>query len=140
MNGRTLSRAARSILFFGYYVALLGAIFLFYPQIFHELANIGPVNVISRVFGLILLYLAFYYYQTAKQDIGMEKFFKSTVYTRGSAIFVLSIFAALGWCEWIIAGFGIVDFLGAVWTYKSLEKDEVEKQAVQIIKQKITTV
>ncbi len=124
---RTCSRAAFSMKCFAFYVVGIGSLFLLFPEVMHSLANIEPPNVISRVFGLILVFLAYYYFKTARADKGMEPFFWATVHTRALAIFVLLVFMLLGFAGPLVVVFGLGDFAGAMWTFWALRRDAKDR-------------
>lgn len=117
---------------FGFYVVAIGTMFLVFPDMMHALANMEPANVISRVFGLILIFLAYYYFRTARADKGMEPFFRATVHTRALAIFVLLVFMLLGFAGPLVVVFGLGDLAGAMWTSWALRKDARERDAAGV--------
>jgi hypothetical protein len=125
-----MGHAAFSLYCFAFYLIIIGMLFLIFPEILHNIAEIGDVNIMSRVFGQIILYLAYYYFRVSKKDVGMETFFLGTVHTRATAIIILMVFYALGWAEILIALFGLGDFAGAMWTYWGLKKDARERRSL----------
>jgi hypothetical protein len=75
-----------------------------------------------RVVGVLVLFMAFYYIQTARK--GMTGFFKLTVYTRSSLIIFFAAFVLLGLASPPLILFGVVDLLGAAWTGLALRSPE----------------
>jgi hypothetical protein len=71
-----------------------------------------------HVVGVLVLFLAFYYIQVARQE--MTYFFKLTVYTRSSLIIFFAAFVLLGLARPPLLLFGVVDLLGALWTAMAL--------------------
>ncbi len=120
---KDMSRAAMSIFIFGIYIIILGIIFLFVPEImFLMLAYPTPPDLISRIIGMVFLFLAYLYIRAALE--GMTKFFMWTVHTRALVIIFFSIFAALQLVNPLIIMFGVVDIAGALWTFWALRKDK----------------
>ena len=122
---KDMSRAAMSIFIFGIYIIILGIIFLFVPEImFLMLAYPTPPDLISRIIGMVFLFLAYLYIRAALDEEGMTKFFMWTVHTRALVIIFFSIFAALQLVNPLIIMFGVVDIAGALWTFWALRKDK----------------
>jgi len=122
-----MSHTAKSILPFGIYLLIIGGLFLFVPEVMLIFAGVKtPPDVMSRIFGMIIIFMGYYYIVAARQDEGMEKLFKATVYTRSSAIIFLTIFVFLSYANYLAIIFGLVDLAGALWTYFSLKKDNKE--------------
>jgi len=122
---KDMTRAAMSIFIFGIYVIILGIIFLFVPEImFLMLAYPTPPDIVSRIIGMVFLFLAYLYIRAALDEEGMTKFFMWTVHTRALVIIFFSIFAALQLVNPLIIMFGVVDIAGALWTFWALRKDK----------------
>jgi hypothetical protein len=67
-----------------------------------------------RVAGMLVLFLGFYYTQTARKE--MTDFFQWTVYVRSTVIVFFAVFVLLGLASPPLILFGAVDLLGAIWT------------------------
>ena len=120
-----MRHAAKTMFPFGVYLIFIGFMFLLFPEIMLLLAGVQtPPDVMSRIFGMIILFLAFYYIKIALHDENMEVFFQATVYTRGSAIIFLTVFMLFGWANPLAVIFGVVDLAGAIWTWVALKKDK----------------
>jgi hypothetical protein len=120
---KDMSRAAMSIFIFGIYIIFLGITFLFVPEImFLMLAYPTPPDIVSRIMGMVFMFLAYLYIRAALE--GMTKFFMWTVHTRVLVIIFFSIFAALQLVNPLIIMFGVVDLAGALWTFWALRKDK----------------
>ncbi len=125
---KKLSRAAMSLLIFGVYLIFMGIIFLFVPEImFTLLAYPTPPDIMSRLFGMIIVLLAYYYIRAALQDEGMANFFLWTVHTRALVIVFFIIFTVLGLVSPLIIMFGVIDLACAIWTWWALRKDKASK-------------
>ncbi|WP_421794785.1 hypothetical protein [Haliscomenobacter sp.] len=116
-----MSKAAKTIFYFGIYLAGLGLTLLIVPNM---LLNVFKVPTTSevwiRVVGMLVLFLAYYYLQSAKSDL--ITFFRMTVVSRLTVILFFGAFVLLKMASPNIILFGIVDLLGALWTRQSLPK------------------
>jgi hypothetical protein len=120
---KDMSRAAMSIFIFGIYIIFLGITFLFVPEImFLMLAYPTPPDIVSRILGMVFLFLAYLYIRAALE--GMTKFFMWTIHTRALVIIFFSVFAALQLVNPLIIMFGVVDLAAALWTFWALRKDK----------------
>lgn len=114
-----MSNSARSVFVFGLYLVGLGLILLVVPNVLLGLFFLpATTDVWIRVVGMLLLFLAFYYIQTARQE--MKEFFQWTVYIRSSVIVFFIVFVLLGYAPPQLILFGAVDLLGALWTALAL--------------------
>lgn len=73
-----------------------------------------------RVIGMLVLTLAFYYWQAAKSDL--VTFFRMTVTSRLTVILFFGAFVLLKMAGPTLILFGVVDLLGALWTRQALPK------------------
>ena len=116
-----MSSAAKSILIFGAYLAVLGVGFLFAPNLLLGVFGFSPTNEVwIRVIAMLMLILAFYYIQMARQEL--TGFFRYTVYARAIVIGFFAAFVALGFAPPVLILFGVVDLLGALWTGVALRR------------------
>jgi hypothetical protein len=81
-------------------------------------------DIVSRIIGMVFMFLAYLYIRAALDEEGMTKFFMWTVHTRALVIIFFSIFAALQLVNPLIIMFGVVDIAGALWTFWALRKDK----------------
>jgi len=124
---RNMSRAALSVFIFGIYLIIIAILFLFVPQILFSIVMVTTTpDVMSRLFGMILVLLAYYYIHVALDEEGMSKFFIWTFHTRASVIIFMIIFVALQFVSPIILIFGAIDLTGAIWIFWALRKDKAE--------------
>ena len=122
---KDMSRAALSIFIFGIYLIFLGITFLFFPELmFTILAEPNPPDVVSRVLGMIFLFLAYYFIRAALDEEGMKKFFMWTVQTRALVIIFLIVYVVLELVSPLIILFGVIDLAFAVWTFWELRKEK----------------
>ena len=112
----------KTIYYFSFWVLMCGLSLLFFSDLM--LAIILPTAenaIIARIFGMVLLFLAFYYYRAgAKEDY--YDFYNWTVYTRMSTILFTAFFVFFNFIGPILFAFILVDVLGALWTWSALKR------------------
>ncbi|MFZ1509135.1 MAG: hypothetical protein WAV74_20375 [Anaerolineae bacterium] len=114
-----MSNSARSIFVFGLYLALLGIVLLVAPNFLLGMFVLpATTDVWIRVVGMLLLFLGFYYTQSARKEL--TDFFRWTVYVRATVILFFAAFVLAGFAEPPLILFGVVDLLGAIWTSLAL--------------------
>jgi len=125
---KDMSRAALSVFIFGIYLIIIAIIFLFVPEILFSIVMVPTdPDIMSRLFGMILVLLAYYYIRAALDEEGLEKFFMWTVHTRATVIIFMIIFVALQLVSFIVLIFGAIDFAGAIWTFWAIRKDKTSQ-------------
>ncbi len=118
-----MSKAANSVFYFGLYLALLGIVLLANPNFLLNQFSIPETNEVwIRVVGMLVLFLAVYYTQTARME--MTGFFWLTVYARAFVILFFTAFVLMELVKPVLILFGAVDFLGAVWTWCALRANK----------------
>jgi hypothetical protein len=118
-----MTRAGKSIFYFGFWVVACGISLMFFPAFCLDIAGITLNDYITvRLFGMVLLYLAVYYFIAGRYP-AFRPFYRATVFTRSSALLIVIVFVLLGMAKPIIIGFVIVDALGALWTGIALRAD-----------------
>ena len=117
-----MSKSAKSVLYFSYYLFFVGLQLVFIPNFFLKTAQLPETSEVwIRVVGILALILGFYYHQSAKKEL--IEFCKLTVvgrslYFLGSAGLVIAQLAPP-----IFLVFGLVDALSAFWTWQSLKSE-----------------
>lgn len=110
-----MTRAATSIIVFGIYLALSGAILVIAPNTLFALVGIPPSTEIwSRVVGTLTVVLAFYFISSARQEV--TPFFRWTIYARVFVFVSFTLYVLFGFAGPVLILFGAVDLLGAIWT------------------------
>jgi hypothetical protein len=110
-----MSKSSLSVFVFGLYLAALGIVLVVAPNFLLGMFFMpSTTEVWIRVVGVLVLFMAFYYIQVARNE--MTDFFKLTVYTRSSLIIFFAAFVLLGLAGPPLILFGVVDLLGAIWT------------------------
>jgi hypothetical protein len=116
-----MNKAARSVLYFGIYLIVLGATLVIVPGPLLALFGFPPATDIwIRVVGVLVLAIASYYVQAGRNDL--RAFFPFTVYARVFVFLSLAAFAILQLARPALALFGSVDLLGAIWTGAALRR------------------
>ena len=122
---KDMSRAALSILIFGIYLIFMGITFLFYPEILFTILDYPTdPDIASRVLGMVLFVLAYYYIRAALDEEGMVKFFMWTVHTRALVIVLFIVFVVMDLVSALMIVFGVIDLAAAIWTFWALRKDK----------------
>ena len=114
-----MTRPALSVFVFGIYLLLLGAVLVIAPNLLLSIFQIPPTTEVwIRVAGMLVLLLGVYYVLAARAEL--RPFFAWSVYVRASVIFFFIAFVLLGYAPSQLILFGVVDLLGALWTFFAL--------------------
>lgn len=117
-----MDRAATSIFVFAFWILACGVALLCFPGPLLALAGIEMrPDILARLFGMVLVFNAFYYFMAARQP-GMRPFYRWTTYTRALALPVTVLLVAAGSARPLVIGFVVVDALGAAWTHRALRR------------------
>ena len=115
-----MSPAARSIVYFGVYVFATGLILLSVPNALLAVFGLGSTSEVwIRVLGSVVTALGAYY--VAMGRVEAIPFFRATIYGRAWIFVSFLCLVALGMAKPPLALFGVVDLLGAVWTWRTLK-------------------
>jgi hypothetical protein len=118
-RGKSVSRAAKSILIFGAYLAVLGAGLLASPNTMLALFGQPPTQEPwLRVLGLVSLVLGLYYVSAARGEV--TPFFRSTLWGRGIGALVMAALVVAKMAPAFILLMAAADGLGALWTWRAL--------------------
>jgi hypothetical protein len=124
-----MTRAGKSIFYFGFWVLICGISLMFFPAFCLKTVNIQlPDYITVRIFGLVLIYLSIYYFVAGRYP-SFHPLFKTTVFTRSSAFLIVLVFVFIGLASPLMLGFVVVDALGALWTGLALRRDMKEGAA-----------
>jgi hypothetical protein len=119
-----MSLAAKSIFYFGIYIALLGVLLVFFPNALLGLVSLPPTGEVwIRLAGMLLIFMGFFYIQAGRHNF--TPFLKWTLATRGVAFFFVLGFWLSGLTSWIILAFWLGDLAGLVWTWYALHKESL---------------
>ena len=116
-----MTPAARSIRVFAVYLLLLALVLLIAPNPLLQAFGLPPTSEVwIRVIGMLVAFLGVYYWTAAAAEL--TPFFRATLLTRFTVPAFFLVFVAAGWVRWPILLFGIVDALGATWTWRALRR------------------
>ena len=121
-----MTKAGKSIFFFGFWVIICGGALMFFPGFVNNLmgTDMSP-DLTSRVLGMVLIFLAIYYFVAARHP-AFWPFYRVSIYTRASALIIAVIFVLIKLADVSLIYLTIVDALGAVWTALALRRDRTE--------------
>lgn len=113
--------AAKTVLYFGFYLYLTGIILLVAPNFLLSTFQM-PVTeeVWIRVVGVLVMAIGFYYHQAGSKNI--TAMLPLTVVARIFVFLSFAVFVLLRFVSPMLLVFGVVDLLGAVWTWMALKK------------------
>lgn len=119
-----MSRAARSVYVFGFYMAVLGIVLVAAPNLLLTLNGLPTTSEVwIRVVGVLVLCLAVYYLLAARHEL--TEFFRWTVFVRASVMVFFAAFVVLGFVRPVFVVFGVVDLAAATWTALALRADRL---------------
>lgn len=114
-----MTRAAASVLVFGFYLFALGAWLVVAPNSLLSLFGVPLVSdVWIRVAGMLVVLIGYFYVQAARH--GLTQFFWLTVHARSAVIVFFAGFVVLGLAKPVLLLFGLVDLAAALWTWRTL--------------------
>ena len=116
-----MTKAAFTILAFGYYLIVLGIALVAVPNLLLGLFLLPQTNEVwIRVVGLLVFNIGVYYIYAAKSEA--TALFRISVFTRTLVLVAFAAFALLGLARPMLVAFGAVDFLGGLWTWRALKR------------------
>lgn len=116
-----MTAAAKSVFYFGLYLYVTGLTLIFIPDIFLKTLQLPQTNEVwIRVVGVLAFLIGFYYHRTGAMN--NTSFFKLTVPARVIVFVAFTAFVLLKYVSPVLIGFGVVDLLGAAWTWTALKK------------------
>ena len=114
-----MTPAARSLQVFGIYLLVLAVGLVLAPNVLLALFGMPPTQEVwIRVLGLLVGIVGAYYLIRAARSLA--PLYMPTVVARAFAFVLLSAFALLQVGPPHLALFGVVDLLGALWTWRAL--------------------
>lgn len=116
-----MSPAARSVHVFGLYLVAVGLVALGVPNVLFAVVGVPETDEPwIRVLGAVVVVLGFYYLVAARHHL--VAMFSATVAGRVAAGISLITIVSL-WGYWTAVVFGVVDVLGAIWTFLALRRE-----------------
>lgn len=120
-NIHFMTKASKTVYYFGFYLIVLGLILVFVPNILLTLFDLESTSEVwIHVVGSLVFALGTYYVFIAKAD--HESLLKATVFNRLLIFAWFILFVILGWVGWQLILFGGIDLLGAIWTWNAMQK------------------
>lgn len=117
-----MSKSAFSAKVFAIYLFIVGAIFIFIPNVLLSVFQIPPTTEVwIRVVGVTAFIIGVYAWVAAKHE--NRPFLEASVYTRFVVFVAFTTFALTGLGSPMLILFGVADLLGGVWTYFALKAD-----------------
>ena len=118
-----MSKAAKTVLVFGIYLALLGVTLLVVPNLLLTLFGFPTTGEPwIRVVGLLVLIIAYFYVQAAHSEL--RPFFQWTLHSRPPGLVCFIALVAFGLAKPTLILFGVIELLGAIWTGLALRSSE----------------
>jgi hypothetical protein len=125
----SMSRAAKTILVFGIYVMLSGALLATFPNFMLGTLGLAQTQEIwIRLLGAQIVVVGFYYSAAARGEA--VAFFRATLYGRTGMALYLFVLVGLGLVGPAILVFGVIEIVGAAATALALGRDGRPAQAV----------
>jgi hypothetical protein len=116
-----MTPSARSVTVFAVYLLLLGAVLLVAPNLLLQTFGLPPTSEVwIRVVGMLVTFLGVYYRTAAAAEL--VSFFRVTVLVRLTVPIFFVIFVVAGWVGWSFLLFGVIDVVGATWTWWALRR------------------
>lgn len=116
-----MTYSAKTVFYFGIYVACTGLLFLFIPEPIVSLLKLPATpSGWTSVVGLLALVIGAYYIVCGKAN--SEVFIRATLYVRWAFAIGATLLFVVGQMPVSIILFGGVDALGAIWTAMALKK------------------
>ena len=104
---------------FGYYLLALAVVLLVAPNVLLQMFGLPPTSEVwIRVVGMLVAFLGLYYRVAAAAEL--RPIFQMSVLVRGSVPLFFLLFVLAGWVQWPLVLFGVIDALGAAWTWQAL--------------------
>lgn len=120
-----MSRAARSVQAFGFYLVGLGIALAGVPNLLLGAFGLPATpEVWIRVVGVLVLNIGIYYHCAAADEA--KRVFRVSVYTRALVVIAFLAFVLLGFAKPMLVLFGLVDLAGGIWTLLALRRDAEE--------------
>jgi len=117
-----MSKSAFSAKVFAIYLFIVGAIFIFIPNVLLSIFQIPPTTEVwIRVVGVTAFMIGVYAWVAAKHE--NRPFLEASVYTRFVVFVAFTTFAVTGLGSPMLILFGVADLLGGVWTHFALKAD-----------------
>jgi hypothetical protein len=116
-----MTQAARSIFVFGIYLVLLGLALMLVPNLVLAPFGFPATNEVwLRVAGSETAIIGWFFLVSARH--GTESFFRATLFARPFLFLSLCAYVLFALAPPQLILFGVVDLLGAAWTFLALRR------------------
>ena len=123
-----MSRSAFSAQVFAVYVMATGVVFVVAPNTLLSLFGVPPTTEVwVHVVGVLACMIGIYAWVAGRHD--HRPFLVASVGTRVLVFAAFTTFVLLGLAPPVLALFGVVDLLGALWTHLALRADAQKADA-----------
>jgi hypothetical protein len=118
-----MTASARSVFYFGIYLYLTGVTLMVAPNFLLSAFQLPETSEVwIRVVGVLVVSLGFYYHRSGAEN--NISFMKLTVPVRIFVFLCFSVFVAMNLVATVFIVFGVVDLLGALWTFMAFKKEK----------------
>jgi hypothetical protein len=115
-----MSRSALSARGFAVYVFIVGAALVVAPNVLLSIFRLAPTSEIwIRLLGAVAFNIGVFAWVGAQDS----RFLRATVYTRAGFFLAVTVFVVTGMAPATLIVFGMMDLLGATWTWWALWAD-----------------
>jgi hypothetical protein len=119
-----MSGATLSILVYGIYLAALGVVYMFVPNVPLKLFGFQPTTEPwIRVMAAMVVIVGYYYIQVARHRL--TAFYRFTLHCRVFFPVFTVVLVVAGMVEPMLLLFGAIDLAGAAWTALALRSETV---------------
>lgn len=117
-----MTPASRSVYYFGFYLLLTGVTLTVVPNLLLAMVQIQETTEVwIRILGTVVFALGVYYVVMAPTNNAL--FMRLTVYLRWSIFMWFVIFVVIGYAPMQLLLFGVIDLVGAAWTYMAMKQE-----------------
>ena len=117
-----MTDSGKSLFYFGIYGIVAGLSFIILPETVISLTRLPSLPLgWARVIGLLALVIGSYDILCGKGDIKL--FIEASVYVRLGFMVAATFLVVFGQMTITLIGVGLVDALGALWTYMALKSE-----------------
>ena len=117
-----MTKSAKSLYYFGFYVLLIGIIICIVPDMFISLLKLPEIPIAwARVIGLLTIIIGSYDILSGRNNV--KPLIKASIYLRILFFIGILVLFISGQMTKEILPLGVIDLLGAVWTALALKSE-----------------